>query len=58
MWWSLLLTLALQLLKWLLSENGPLKPKDEEKLQEFFRTVEKARHRAQARGVILDEEYQ
>lgn len=53
MWWSLLLTLAIQLLKWLLSDDGPLKEKDEVKLREFFEVVDKARDRAQSRGMRI-----
>lgn len=48
--WSILLTIAVQLLKWLLSENGPLKKRDEAKLREFFVLADKARVRARERG--------
>jgi len=53
MWWSILLSLTLTLLKWLLSEDGPLKPKDEAKLREFFAITDKARRQTQARGIVL-----
>ena len=56
MWWSLLLSLALQLLKWLLSDDGPLRPKDAEKVAEFIRLARQAESRAYARGVFVPRE--
>ena len=53
MWWSILLSLSLALLKWLMSDEGPLKQADEIKLREFFAVADKARKRAQARGIVL-----
>ena len=53
MWWSLLLTLAYQLLKWLLSQQGPLAPKDEAKLREFLKTTRQIEARAHTCGVSL-----
>ena len=48
---SLLLPLLTQLLKWLLSNDSPLKPREEKKLREFFDLSDKLRFRAEARGM-------
>lgn len=48
--WSILLTMALQLLKWMLSDDSPLKKRDEAKLREFFALADKAKARAYQRG--------
>lgn len=57
MGWSLLLSLLLplmiQLLKWLLSSDDPLKPREEKRLREFLVLAEKVRFRAEARGMKL-----
>lgn len=51
MWWSLLFTLMAQLLKWLLSEDGPLKPRDEKNLREFLDQARLAERQANFKGV-------